>query len=84
MCIYKTIYIVYTYQYTWKVTVKDFFFSKIAGLQLTTFLQNVLFQFFRNLFVKKFFEWLLLMAMTKELTILKTRECRLSNFLNTM
>ena len=43
---YKTVYTKYTYQYTWKVTVKDFIFSKIAGLQLTTFLKNVLFNFF--------------------------------------
>ena len=28
MCMYKTVYTVYTYQYTWKVTVKDFLLSK--------------------------------------------------------
>ena len=53
---YKTVYIVYTYQYTWKVTVKDFILSKIADLQLTTSLKNVLFRFFRNSFVRNFFE----------------------------
>ena len=70
---YKIVYTVYTYQHTWKVTVKDFILSKTAGLQLTTLLKSVIFdkhfsrklQFFRNSLVRKFFEWLLLMAMTK-------------------
>ena len=64
MSIYKTVYTVYTYQYTWTVTYKDFILSKIAGLQPTTLLKNVLFHicfqgsfnFFRNSFVRKFFE----------------------------
>ena len=76
MRMYQTLYNVYTYQYTWKVTVKDFILSKIAGLQLTTLLKNVLFdkhfsrtlQFLRNSFVRKFFEWLLLKAMTNTVT----------------
>ena len=36
MCMYKTVYTVYTCRYTWKLTVKDFILSKIAGLQLTS------------------------------------------------
>ena len=50
---YKTLH---TYQYTSKVTVKDFILGQIAGHQLTTFLKNVLLQFFRNSFGRKFFE----------------------------
>ena len=84
MCMYKTVYTVYTCRYTWKLTVKDFILSKIAGLQLTSLPKNVLFhryfsrkfQFFRKSFVKKCLEWNLLLAMTKycDLTILKTRD----------
>ena len=65
---YKTIYTVYTHQYTQKVTVKDFILSKIAGLQLKTLLKNA---FFQRYFSRKFQFFknssilLLLMAMTK-------------------
>ena len=70
MCICKTIYTEYTYQYTWKVTDQDFILSI---LQLKALLKNLLFhryfsrkfQFLRNPFVRKLFEWLFLMAMTK-------------------
>ena len=34
MCMYKTIYTVYTCRYTWKLTVQDFILSKIASLQV--------------------------------------------------
>ena len=43
MCIYKTVYTVYTSQYTWKVTDKDIILSKTAGLQLTAVLKKCAF-----------------------------------------
>ena len=42
---YKTVYALYTYQYTWKVTVKDFIIGTIAGLQLKTLLKMCFFIF---------------------------------------
>ena len=51
MCMYKTVYTVYTHQYTQKVTVKDFILSKIAGLQLKTLLKM---RFFKGIFQGNF------------------------------
>ena len=42
---YKTVYALYTYQYTWKVTVKDFIIGTAAGLQLKTLLKMCFFIF---------------------------------------
>ena len=74
---YKTVYTVYAYQYTWKVTVKDFIISKITGLQLKALLKMCFFTgFFRgnfNLLETPSYENSLIMAMTY-IVILKTRD----------
>ena len=77
MCMYKTVYTVYAYQYTWKVTVKDFIISKITGLQLKALLKMCFFTgFFRgnfNLLETPSYRNSLIMAMTKYCNI-KTRD----------
>ena len=77
MCMYKTVYTVYAYQYTWKVTVKDFIISKITGLQLKVLLKIYFFtDIFRgnfNLLETPSYGNSLIMAMTKYCNIKNKR-----------